>query len=632
MAHAILERPPSHDAGRIFRTPTTAGCMIGRTLRSVRLWMYVVAVALRVPTMGQSLTVWHGWRQTQTAFTARMYQEHGIDLLRPQVPVFGRPFVLVYELPLFQAMAAVVSSFGVGLEHALRWTSLFWFVVTAILLRAVLVRAAGRRFAFPAEFLFLFSPFGLFWSRASLMEYLATALALGYVLAALRWRDRGRTTNLLASVVVGAGAAMVKSTTALIWMVPLTGALLIPTGPLVARGSLMVRTLRNRIAGLVIISVSVLTAGAGWSAWGDHLKRASPLTEPTTTGSVLSDNRAAWPHLLTRIQWAKPFDMVVNHQLGGLAVLIGVLVALRRCQDRSWWWSLAVMPPIAVLAFPVQYMHHEYYNAAASPAVAALSGFAAVRLLDSQWAATRPHLLRAPVLVAVWLLMAGMSGYQSIALVRLANSDPSVRNQLELSQELLQHTSPEELIGGIGLNTWSPIPLYEGQRRGAIMVEPDQAAVFAAEFRDGGYHVALVGHPQLDDLTVLEGWPWLGAVSGHILRFGDTRSHLRDAQVMSITNPRGSELASRFRTLGGSAILKCDGAALRLPIADAAMALWFSAPNLQQRFWIDERWAALPVRTLALIAPPSPGHGERHPVLHCLGGGILRIDRITTFE
>lgn len=127
-------------------------------LSSIRLWIYVAAIALRIPTMGQSLTVWHGWRQTQTAYTARIFRTEGIDLLRPQVPVFGRPFVLVYELPLFQAMASGVASLGVGLEHALRWTSLFWFAVTALLLGSILVRIAGRRVAVAAELVFCSIP------------------------------------------------------------------------------------------------------------------------------------------------------------------------------------------------------------------------------------------------------------------------------------------------------------------------------------------------------------------------------------------------------------------------------------------------------------------------------------------
>ena len=79
---------------------------------------------------------------------------------------------------------------GLPPDTAMRVTALACFAATAILLFGFVRRFAGTLAAFVALGVFLFSPFGLLWSRASLIEYLATAAAVGYVWAALEWRER----------------------------------------------------------------------------------------------------------------------------------------------------------------------------------------------------------------------------------------------------------------------------------------------------------------------------------------------------------------------------------------------------------------------------------------------------------
>ena len=605
------------------------GAFVRTAVSSLRVWMYVAAIAVRIPWMGQSLAVWHGWRQTQTAFTAQVFQTEGIDLLRPQVPIFGRPFVLVYELPLFQAMASGVASLGVGLEHALRWTSLFWFIVTALLLYAILVQVAGPRVAVAAELVFLFNPFGLFWSRASLIEYLATALALGCVIAALRWRDGGNFVYLGSSIFLGGIGAMVKATTVMVWMLPLVVLMLVTTGLTIETRVGPARSLRVRLLGLASIATSVLVAAFGWSAWADHLKGLSPLTAGSKTGSVLSENRAAWPHLLTGRQWSKPYDMVVNHQLGGILILFVVLFALGRTNRKLWWWSLALMPLVAVLAFPLQYREHEYYNAAVSPAIAALAGLAGITLLQSSWASRFPRLICARALLPLWMLMAIANGYQSIATLRLANSSISVRAELALPRELQANTQPGELIGGVGLISWSPVPFYEAHRRGAIMTSPVQARMYAQEFRSGGYHAILVGTPRQNDLRVLDGWAWIGAVSPHVLRFGDDRASVKAARVLSLSADTATAAFTDTKLLQGPSTLTCDGSAHRIPSTEGQMALWFARPNGQQHFWVNDELAALPVRGVAVVAAEAFAPGKYRSI-RCLGGGSLDITRISS--
>jgi hypothetical protein len=582
--------------------------------------MYAAAIAIRIPTMTQSLTIWHGWRQTQTAYTALIFQQSGIDLLRPQVPVLGRPGVLVYELPLFQAMGSMLASFGVEIGQALRWTSLFWFIVTALLLRAILLRVSNQRIASAAQFVFLFNPYGLFWSRAALIEYLATALALGYVLCGLRWRQGGRAWNLVFACFLAATAALVKSTTAFVWIVPLAVTMLCPNKTFSVSISDL-SFVKKGLAFCCLVS-SIGIAGTSWTVWADHVK-STPLLEGVKTGGALSNSKSEWPYLFTMRVWAKPWAMVVNNQIGGLVIFVVILAALFVVQGKMWWWSLAAIWPFAVFVFPVQYRFHEYYVAAISPAVAALVALAFDWVLSSSVAKAFPKIVRRSLLAPLWAVMAFVAGSQSIHQLVAGNDDPVFQNDQVYANELRAHTSVDELIGAIGLS-WSPIPFYEARRRGAVMPEGGEV-VFGREFRDGNYHALLIDDSMKRNLDVLKGWAWLSSVSQHLIRIEDHRQNGAKFQSAFVSAKDKSSIP--VDKIFGRASLKCDGTKLSLPRSRKPLALWFRQPNSKQRLVIDPSTAALPIRDVAVVSEAAFPKGQRE--MECLGGGQLEIDMIT---
>ena len=187
------------------------------------LWILVLLsiAATRYATLNQVLTEAFAFRQTQTAFQTVGFHRSGIDLLHPMVPVFGEPWTIPFEFPLFQAIASIAMSFGIPADPANRIVGLAFFVVTAFLLWLLVRKVSNPVVAAVTLVVFSFSPFALVWSRASMIEYLATALALGWVIAAIRWRDARHTTWLIAAVLLGAAAMAVKVTTALPWVVPI---------------------------------------------------------------------------------------------------------------------------------------------------------------------------------------------------------------------------------------------------------------------------------------------------------------------------------------------------------------------------------------------------------------------------
>jgi hypothetical protein len=78
------------------RTPRSAPAVVEALVVVAMLASYVGYVW---PTLGRPLLERHAFRQTQTAHTARIYHEQGIDLLHPKLPVLGEPYEVPFEFP-----------------------------------------------------------------------------------------------------------------------------------------------------------------------------------------------------------------------------------------------------------------------------------------------------------------------------------------------------------------------------------------------------------------------------------------------------------------------------------------------------------------------------------------------------
>ena len=127
-----------------------------------------VFVSYVAPTLDRPLLEKHAWRQTQTAFTARVFHERGIDFLHPALPVFGEPFQVPFEFPLFQAAASVVMDAAVEEDMAMRVTGHACVLLTALLLFGLVRHVAGPISALAAVVAFVMTPFSLVWARSSM--------------------------------------------------------------------------------------------------------------------------------------------------------------------------------------------------------------------------------------------------------------------------------------------------------------------------------------------------------------------------------------------------------------------------------------------------------------------------------
>src|ERR1022692_4907847 len=134
-------------------------------------------------TVGWNNTIFDAYpfRQAQTAFTT-YYLRAGGSFLKYETPVLGPPWSIPFEVPVYQAIVAVISRvFHAPLDQCGRLVSIAFFYATCLPL-FVLVRELGvsPSAALATLTLFAISPHYIFWSHTFMIESTALFLAVAY--------------------------------------------------------------------------------------------------------------------------------------------------------------------------------------------------------------------------------------------------------------------------------------------------------------------------------------------------------------------------------------------------------------------------------------------------------------------
>ena len=567
----------------------------------------IAFVAVVVPTLHQPLLGNHAFRQTQTAYTARIYHEDGIDLLHPKLPVLGEPFEVPFEFPLFQAAASVAMDAGFDDDTAMRLTGLACFLLTAVLLYGLVRHVADRPSAIAALVAFVATPFSLVWGRASMIEYLATAGAVGFAWGTVAWRDNRRPEVAGLALAAWLVGMLVKPTTAAFWILPAIGYR--PTNP---RSTSRSRT----VAVLAILVLVPLVATALWTRHADAIKAASPTADWLTSSQLEDWSFGSLSQRLDKGVWGVVVGRIVVHIVGlaGMALLVVALIALVRSTQRLFWIGMGLAAGLPPLVFTNLYLIHDYYLAAVAPAFAALIGLGAGfawRLLPP-----RPP-IRAIALVAGLLLAASTVGFDYGYWRHSYDDDPDPQT-LALARQLDSVSQPEDRIGVVGLD-WSPAVLYYADRWGLMVVDRREQVVLDTLHRDG-YHRLLVRQPEETDLTPLGRWPWLASLSANVYGVADSFEELPSSRLLATSDAR----VAPERMLRHGVRATCDGGATRIPSGTHGTLVQVTSPSAAARVWVSKQLAPLPARRAIFVAPELATNGTL--ALRCAGPAALTVD------
>ena len=408
--------------------------------------LYVVGV---LPSLGQSLLESHAFRQTQTAYTAVLYAERGIDLLRPPLPVLGPPGIIPLEFPLFQAAGALLMNAGFAADLAMRITGLLSFVGTALLVFALARRLLNPIAALVALAAFLFNAHAWVYGRASLIEYLAAGSGVAFLLLAMRWADTGRSHHWALALVAGALATLVKITTGGFYLLP----------------ALFLKDRSGRW-GFQSVGMWALVGGAGiaglaWSAYAQGVRVETP------AAAFLSvQNQPAWLFgtLAQRLdpgEWRLPLAVMLMLTGSGLAVWGPVAVLRARAHPRAPFMlalvTTAVAPPLVLFNL---YVVHDYYFAAIAPLVAIAIGLGVEWLVARR---ARRWAKRTMVgLAGAWL--ASIIGFFPTWSI-IYGTPPEENRASRVATYIRDHSGPQDWVIQDGLG-WNPSFLYYARRQG----------------------------------------------------------------------------------------------------------------------------------------------------------------------
>jgi hypothetical protein len=415
--------------------------------------LIVVGTLIRIPQLWHGLNEMHAFRQTQTTYVALEYARRGINLLHTPLPVFGPNSDVPMEFPLVQAVAAVLIRMGVGPDSAMRIVGLAGFQATAILLAVLVFRWHGKLSAIVGVALFEFSPFGLAWGAAALIDFPAAALSLGMVVGLDAWFRTGSRIGLPLGVLSCWLAFLVKATTPPAWCVLVAVSALTAYLSTRSWGRIATGFLAGPAVGTVI--------GVAWVRHGDSVKARNPLTQFLISGTMHDWNFGTLDQRLDPHAYAPAFLRVSSEIAGPLALglvfaVFGIILAPTKIEGirRGGWLATAACAPL--LFFNLYYVHN-YYLIGIFPAIIAAVGIGIV-------AVAQRKRLKTSVVAAM-----------GVAVVVLGSAVPQDIEQWVTSpvpnpggERIRVATHPDDLIVVTGCD-WDPATLYYADRRGLML-------------------------------------------------------------------------------------------------------------------------------------------------------------------
>lgn len=330
----------------------------------------------------------HEFRQAHTAIVAHYIDKQDNFGLLYETPLFGKPWVsLLLEVPIYE-WAVVLLSRATDWPHvvAARTVSATCFYLTLPAIWLLLGRLGlpkPRRLLMLA--LILSMPLYIYYSRAFLMDSMAFMFSAWWLLAFVRTMERRSAVWLLAAVVTGTAAAVIKSAVWAAWLAPgaAYGAWLLWRDLRMRAGWAV--TLKTIAWGLATVVVAFGTLRA-WVVYTDPIKAAHASAWIFTSKNLTQGNWGLFDlkALLSAALWKNLLHCWEQGIMSRWLVFAFLGIGLAMPAVR--WRVLGTAAPffVAQFMFPFAYAYQDYYFYACAAFVAVGVGYTLVGLIDSR--------------------------------------------------------------------------------------------------------------------------------------------------------------------------------------------------------------------------------------------------------
>jgi hypothetical protein len=336
--------------------------------RTISRCAVVLFVALQVRGQSASIFGYHGFRQTQTAWSIRQFLRGG-SLIRYETPIGGPPWAIPIELPVYQWVCALLTwVLGTSIEATARVASGI-FGIGCIWLVGQIMRNLGRseHERFSAIALMALSPSLLFWSHSVLLETCSLFFTLLWVERCLHWFLVRRSASTLGTAaIVGAVSGSMKLTTMtagivfLILIVASTATAITSADSRRKRNSWsVVRCVKVVRIGFVpgTLTLIVVAATWAWTTYADGVKSqnlglGAEWTSAAHNKWIYGDASDRLDPAINRLVYGRALSHSVGF-LGALTVLVAMVAVLRTARRSRSKDSASITPANGETTSPV---------------------------------------------------------------------------------------------------------------------------------------------------------------------------------------------------------------------------------------------------------------------------------------
>jgi len=470
----------------------------------IALAILLISLVPRCLNLGKEPLESRGFRETQTAYTVKIFLQEGVSVLNYQTPVLGKPYTIPFEFPVYQLTAwAVVKLTGLSADQACLVTSIGYYLLAACFLYLICLQYfKNSGFALTAITVFAFLPINMIYSSAVLIESCAVCFSLAFIyyyIYFLKYQQTDRKKAgwyCLLSIVIGSLAILIKATTAYVYLLV---ALVITLqhwytyyrkGKNIAGGLVEVwKAQQSYVLQYLLIGGIQLLVLIIWVKHCDTLKAQSVFSVFTTSANLNKWNYGTWHQKFSLLSWKTIYHRFFSTYIP--------FFALPACLFPYTWKKIAASPRlqpailsviiagISIFTFVRLYVVHDYYSYAIMPLFVFTISFI---LFDGYWPLLKSFSRwgqLAAVVIAILLLACQLfykkSNFNYTYLTELlppVKPDSAATVELRIAKEIEKRSSAKDAVLVTDFD-WSPPCLYYSNRKGLMFREDDSSLMTA---------------------------------------------------------------------------------------------------------------------------------------------------------
>lgn len=490
----------------------------------------VLSVILHWPYIRE--TIWE-WRPAHTLLITFWFKQEGISLLNYQAPLFGHPWQVPLEFPLYQAICTIISDiFSISILTASHLTSLLIFFISAIFLLLICYDFFDNIFDACVIFtVYLWLPYNFVYSNEILIDYFALTLALGFIYFAMRWfyKPNNLLLGISAIIFVSLGS-LVKVTTMPVIFLPFIFLLIrslktqgLKPDSLKHPKQLLffINTHKTFIIMLILMVLIPLLTVIFWTKYTDEIKLANPFTAWLSSGNLKGWNYGTLSEKLSLENWWRWISNIFNYFLSGILLIFPVLslILVSRAPAKSRELIISSILGIFITIFIFFHLYlHEYYYIAISAYISILIGYGLswiIQYLNNQRNLWLSFIFL--ILFGVFVISPGLTRYKEFRHEVDLYHKYLETHYYKYAQKVREYTPSDEYIVLIQ-EDWESYLVLAAERK-AFVLNPRNRDLFTCETISGYPYSTVIGPPEsMDTIRVLNCFTSYEQVASNIFK------------------------------------------------------------------------------------------------------------------